>query len=381
MLTSQSFGIRLNRKASCRTLALCVLSATAVLFAPFGVVFGSVVHPHRSASLVAKDFLTLGAQQQNTTSHLGDILVEHNDTLLIQDCQFNQTGKLIIKENAEVTISNATFISNWDPNETPDETYWRTKNLILQNQSKLTIVNSELILSANASYKLDYHSIIISDEATVNITDSKISYSDGLGDYVYCRNDSKVWMRNVVMSTFYPVSYYGDYPKSGLNLEDQSQAEVQNLTLDYLSIGQTADSWGGRSNCTVDIGASRFEYLLTAGIDFSNVEISSSNVSRVDISGQDSSVRLTNTIVGELNKQYEDAKVVLFDSSIQNIHVYAFSNMWVVWQLPLLGQVQIPYAWAPYIIPTLVTSVAIVFLIVGLALFLNARRKHIGKKA
>lgn len=371
----------MNKKASCRTLALCVLSATAVLFAPFGVAFGSAVHPHLSASLVAKDVLALGAQQQNTTSHLGDILVEHNGTLLIQDCQFNQTGKLIIKDNAEVTISNATFISNWNPNETPDEAYWRTKNLILQNQSKLTIVNSELILSANASYKRDEHSIIIGDEAIVNITDSKISYSDGLGDYVYCRNDSKVWMRNVVMSTFYPVSYYGDYPKSGLSIEDQSHAEVQNSTLDYLSIGQTADSWGGRSNCTVDIGTSKFEYLQTYGTDFSNVEISSSNISRLDINGQDSSVRLTNTTIGELNKHYDDAKIVLFDSSIQNIYVYAFSNIWVVWQLPLFGQVQIPYAWAPYIIPALVTSVAIVFLILGLALFLNARRKHIRKKA
>jgi len=366
----------LNRKVSCRTLALSVLVATVVLFTLFGVAFGSAVHSHLFASLVAKDALVLDVQQQNATSHLGDIVVEHNDTLLIRDCQFNQTGKLILKDNSQLTISNATFISNWNPNETPDEAYWRTKNLILQNEAKLTIMNSELILSANASYARDEHCIIVGDGAIVNITDSKITYSDGLGDYIYGRNNSKVWMRNVVMSTFYPVSYYGDYPKSGLNTEDQSQAEVQNSTIDYLSIGQTADSNGGRSNCTLDIGASKLEYLMTFGTDFSNVEISSSNVSRLDIIGQDSSVRLTNTTVGELNKHYDDARIVLFDSSIQNIYVYAFSNMWVVWELPLFGQVEIPYAWAPYVIPAIVTSVVIVFLIVGLALFFNARRKR-----
>lgn len=203
-----------------------------ILFSFFGVAFGSAVQPRLFASVVAKDALALGVQEQNATSHLGDIVVEHNDTLLIHDCQFNQTGKLILRDNAEVTISNATFISNWNPNETPDEAYWRTKKVILQNQSKLTIVNSELILSANASYNRDEHCIIVGDEAIVNITDSKITYSDGLGDYIYGRNNSRVWMRNVVMSTFYPVSYYSvQYPKSGLELEDQSQAEVQNSTL------------------------------------------------------------------------------------------------------------------------------------------------------
>jgi len=366
----------LNRKASCRTLALSVLNATVILFTLFGVAFGGAVHQHLFASLVAKDALALDVQQQNATSHLGDIVVEHNDTLLIQDCQFNQTGKLIIKENSQVTISNATFISNWNPNETPDEPYWRTKNLILQNQAKLTIVNSELILSANASYNRDSHCIIVGDEAIVNITDSKISYSDGLGDYIVCRNNSRVWMGNVVMSTFYPVSYYGDYPKSGLELEDQSQADVQNSTLDYASVGQTADSSGGQSNCTLDIDASKLEFLGIFGTDFSSVRLSSSKVSRFDLNGQDSSARLTNTTVGELNKHYTNARLVLSNSSIQNIYVSDSSNMWVVWELPLFGQVEIPYAWVPYIIPAFAACVVIVFVIVGLALFFNARRKR-----
>ena len=364
----------MNRKASCRTLALSVLNATVILFTLFGVAFGGAVHQHLFASLVAKDALALDVQQQNVTSYLGDIVVEHNDTLLIQDCQFNQTGKLIIKENSQVTISNATFISNWNPNETPDEPYWRTKNLILQNQAKLTIVNSELILSANASYNRDSHCIIVGDEAIVNITDSKISYSDGLGDYIVCRNNSRVWMGNVVMSTFYPVSYYGDYPKSGLVMEYESQAEVQNSTLDYASIGQEVNMSGNQSNCTLDFNASKLEYLEIDSTDFSNVKISSSTVSGIHIFGH-SNVRLTNTTVIELY-QSNDVRIVLFDSSIQNIYVSSFSNMWVVWELPLFGQVEIPYAWAPYVIPAFVTCVVIVFVILGLALFFIARRKR-----
>jgi hypothetical protein len=350
------------------------LEATLVLLALLGSAFGSAVQPHLLASLVAKDALAFDVRQQNAASHLGDIVVEHDGTLLIQNCQFNQTGKLILKDDAEVTICNATFISNWNPNETPDEAYWRTKNVILQNQARLNIVNSELILSANASYNRDAHCIIVGDDAIVNVTDSKISYSDGLGDYIYGRNNSRVWMSNVVMSTFYPVSYYGDYPKSGLSLEDQSQADVHNSTLDYAYVGQTADSSGDQSNCTLDIDASKLEYLEIGGNDFSNVKLSSSQVSRLDTNGQDSSTRLTNTTVGELNN-YASARLVLSNSSVQNIY-YGFSNMWVVWELPLFGQVEIPYAWAPYVIPAIVTSVVMVFVIVGLTLFFNARRKR-----
>jgi hypothetical protein len=357
-------------------LAVSVLGATLVFLALLGVAFGSALHSHLPARLVANDILALDLQQQNATRHVGDIVVEHNDTLLIQDCQFNQTGKLIIKDNARVTISNSTFISNWNPNETPDEAYWRTKNLILQNQSRLTIMNSQLILSANASYNRDAHCVIVCDEATLNITDSEISYSDGLGDYIYGRNSSRIWMRNAVMSTFYPESQpTPEYPKSGLAVEDESQAEVQNSTLDYAYVGQTADSSSGLSNCTLDIDASKLEYLEMGGTDFSTVKLSSSNTSRLDVSGRDSSVRLTNTTVGDLNKN-TSARIVLFDSSIQNIYVYAFSNMWIVWELPLFGQVEIPYTWAPYVIPLVVTSAVSVSAIIGLTLFFNARRKR-----
>lgn len=326
------------------------------------------------ASVVAKDALAVDVQQQNATSHLGDIVVEHNETLFIQNCQFNQTGKLILRDNAEVTINNATFISNWNPNERPDEPYWRTKNVILQNQSRLTIVNSELILCANASYNRDEHCIIVDDDAIVNVTDSKISFSDGSGDYIRGRNNSRIWLRNVLLSTFLPVSFYGDSHKSGLELEDQSQAEIYNSTLDDAGVGQTVDSSGAQSNCTLDIDASKLELLQVGGTDFSNVKLSSSKVSRLDVNGQGSSVRLTNTTVGVLYN-FASARLVLSESSVQDIQ-YGFSNMWVVWELPLFGQVEIPYTWTPYLIPAIVTSVVIVFVIVGSALFFNARRKR-----
>jgi hypothetical protein len=364
----------LNGKASCHTLALSLLSAILVFFALFGVAFGSAVHPPMFASVVAKDALAVDVQQQNATSHLGDIVVEHNETLFIQNCQFNQTGKLILRDNAEVTINNATFISNWNPNERPDEPYWRTKNVILQNQSRLTIVNSELILCANASYNRDEHCIIVDDDAIVNVTDSKISFSDGSGDYIRGRNNSRIWLRNVLLSTFLPVSFYGDSHKSGLELEDQSQAEIYNSTLDDAGVGQTVDSSGAQSNCTLDIDASKLELLQVGGTDFSNVKLSSSKVSRLDVNGQGSSVRLTNTTVGVLYN-FASARLVLSESSVQDIQ-YGFSNMWVVWELPLFGQVEIPYTWTPYLIPAIVTSVVIVFVIVGSALFFNARRKR-----
>lgn len=361
-------------KASYDLIALFVFETVLVLGAIFVIAFGSGVNAILLHDL-SVDTLAFDVQYQNVTDHVGDILVVDNESLLIQDCFFNQTGKLVVGDDAEVIIRNATFISNWDPNETPDEPYWRTKNVILQNQSRLTVESSVLILSANASYPRTIHCIILSDDASTSIIGSEMPYSDGLGIYIYCRNSSGVSMENTTISTFFQLDPYEGYPKSGLELEGESLAEVQNSTLDQITISETADSSGGRSNCTLSVDASKLELFETLGNDTSNVEFSSCNAFTLNIQGQDSNVRLTNTTVDTLKKN-TNARLVIDNSSIQTIYVYDYSNMWVIWTLPLFGQVEIPYAWAPYVIPVTVTAVVIAVTVITLTLFLSARRKR-----
>lgn len=359
----------MGREASCHVMCTSSVWIVLVLFAIFALAFGRGVHPHLSSGLF-DGASTLDLLQQNVTSHVGNIVVENNSVFLIRDCLFNQTGKLVVRDRAEAIVSNATFILNWNPNETLDRPFW-VDNVILQDQGKLTVVNSVLILSSNMSYPGAYHYVALGDKATANVTDSEVLYSEGKGDYFLCQNSSRIWMRNVTISTFHPQqNTYNDFPKSGLGLSDVSEADVQNSDLDYVYVGAT------QGNCTVHINASWLETLeVFYGNDMSRIELSNCNASLLNIQGRDSDVRLTNSTVAALNKN-PSARVVLFNSSVRIFYAYGYSNVWVIWTFPLFGQVEIPYAWAPYVVPIAVASVAIVFVITSLTLFLIARRKR-----
>jgi hypothetical protein len=326
-------------------------------------------------------------QFQNMTIHEGDIIVGNNDTFLIENCQFNLTGKLIIKDMAEVIIRNATFISNWNTSEVPEKlgaNPWRTRHIIVESQAKFTVLNSELIFSATYPWHREYHALILYDQATVNMTDSKITYVNGGGDCIYACNNSKLWIKGVMISTFRPENPpYTEYPypKSGLVGSGRSEIKVQNSTLDEIGFGTALE----KGNCTVYISNSNIEHLTS--YDCSRVNMTDSAISYVKIYGN-SNFWLTNTsIKEELLIQYSKvwldgssvkkissvfkAEVWLHNSSVKEIHANQ-ADVWIVWDWPLFGQVAVPYAWAPYIpfIALVIASIVIV------TVFFLIRRKR-----
>ena len=303
-------------------------------------------------------------ESENLTIHEGDITVGNNDTFLIQDCQFNLTGKLIIKDRAEVVIHNATFISNWNTSEVPEKSGtqpWRTRHIIVANQAKLTVLNCELIFSATYPWHAEYHSVLLYNHATANITKSRVTYVNGKGDFVYAYDDSKFWIEDATISTHKPENVYGyEYPKSGLVTTGQSEVEVRNSTFDEMHI---------EGNCSVVFSNVNAEYCGMIN-DSSKVNVIDSTISKFDIYGPDSNVWLTDTAAKELIVR-GNSKVWLHNSSVKDI--LGENRVWVVWNWPLFGPIAVQYAWTPYILPV-ITSIIILIAIATLLLLMRRRK-------
>lgn len=317
---------------------------------------------------------------QNVTVHEGDLIIGDNATFLIENCQFNLTGKLIIEDRAEVVICNATFISNWNTSEVPEKfgtEPWRTRHIIVENQAKLTVLNSELILSATYPWHGEYHSVLLYGHATANITKSKVTYVNGPGDCIYAYNDSKLWMKDVTLSAFTPETPWYEhlqYPKCYLLAYYRSEAEVQNSTIDRAYVN---------GNCTVHFFDSNAEYFEGHS---SRINITDSSMSQLMFWG--SNVWLTNTTIGTLTSRTnskirlihcvaeevsagDKSEVWLLDSSVKELH--GKSRVWVVWDWPLFGQVSIPYTWAPYVVPVIAIALASPLIAIMALLFLRSR--------
>ncbi len=303
---------------------------------------------------------------QNVTIHEGDLTIEDNATYLIENCQFNLTGKLIIKDKAEVIIRNAKLISNWNTSEVPKmhASMHRTEHIIVENQAKLTVLNSELIFSAPYPWQRTYRSLLLYDQAIANLTKSKITHSvNGKGDYIYAYNDSRLWIKDVTMSTYKPEDGFYDYPKSGLVTFDRSEVEVQNSTFDYIFIG---------GNCSVsfyNLNAERCEMTR----DSSRVNIINSTILKLAILSSDCNVWVTDATV-ELVRIPGNSNVWLHNSSVKKIYVGEKAKVWIVWDWPLFGQVTVPYAWTPYIAPAIVVALTVTSITVIYLFFLRRRK-------
>jgi len=70
------------------------------------------VNTDRDNALLQLQFSTVSfsINHENKTINEGDIIIESNETLIIENCFFNQTGNIIVKDNATLVIRNATLL-------------------------------------------------------------------------------------------------------------------------------------------------------------------------------------------------------------------------------------------------------------------------------
>lgn len=321
----------------------------------------------------------------NITVHYGALTVASNSKMIVENCQFNQTGSVTIKDEAEVIIRNALYFSIWNSSERIDSPH---EHFVLRDHAKLTILNSTLKFTSAPSLYIGvlYDEIACYNQSVVNITESTIPYfnphagfvpPDNVnywGNYVFGYDNSTILLDSVVLSIFQRT---GDSDiKSGVHLENQSHAKIWNSTVEYLEINYFWTNPIVNSRCNVEIAGSNLS-SLEAYYDASELQISNSSISEAVTFGPDTEIHFTNTTVDFIwgNR----AKLWLHNSTIQRLDL-PHDTIWVVWDLPLLGQVSIPYDWAPLLIPVVVTAVVFTVIVVLTAvLILRSRRKEKAK--
>jgi hypothetical protein len=130
---------------------------------------------HRSDSSYTQGIIPVSSVSvllENVTNYYGDLIIKDHETLSLENCIFNITGKLVISDHAQAIINNCRFVSYWNETEKPDTpsqtdtTNWRTRQIIVQNLSRLDITNSEILLLVPPAQRTNNHAIVAYDRQT-----------------------------------------------------------------------------------------------------------------------------------------------------------------------------------------------------------------------
>ena len=389
---------------------------SAILLILFAVLLINMSWTFENSTNTAKAYAYMSSALQfsNTTNYSGDLVVNGSQTLLIENCQFNITGRLIISDQAQVSIRNCTFISNWNLSEEPDVInplsltiyYWRTRQIIVQGNGKLNISDSNIMLLTPASISEYYssngavycHAIAAYDEAEITMTNSTLSWNGNWmesGDSgVYLYDNSSLVLSNSSISTFQqPIDDPEDYYALAGTMKNFVFA--LNTTAVYASdsvIDQVyANQYTNPSNTTIQLtnstgdfieidGSTSYVHLTNSTIGWimsyatAHVWLNNSTVTEIDDEDrtQGSFYSLLNSKVGTLNPYGE---IRLDNSKVTSFDPQTARAVYVVWHLPLLGQVLIPYALAPYVIPILIVLI-LAFSATGIGLAFHFKHRR-----
>jgi parallel beta-helix repeat protein len=345
-------------------------------------------------------YVTYSLQFPNVTNYSGDLAVNGSQTLLISNCEFNITGRLIISDQGEVILSNCTFVSNWNETEKPDATipggqyYWRTRQIVVEEKGRLNISDSNVTLLASKDlsksvreWHVYYHAIAAYDEAEITMVDSTLSWNgdpiESMNSAIYLEGSANLVLANSSISTFQhvvaPFTTNPDVVKNFVSTDNSSTVYAANSVIDQIIVSDNSSIQ--LVNCTGDFvaipGGTSQVWLTTTKMSWIDnlgsprVWLNNSTVTVIDDYDrtQRSFFSLLNTRVETL---YGYGEIRLDNSQVKELDVDYARAVFAVWHLPILGQVLIPYSWSPYIIPTIALTVAV--LVVGIAL--AVRMKH-----
>jgi len=382
-----------------------VLSTRFALFLSFFLVFQSAnqiifVAPILNAHAVTRNLsdVNLSPEYQNITTRYGDLIIGNTTVYQIRDCEFNLTGRLTITDKALVTIKDATILLtcltdrwNWESGETDSTGPFRAFMIIVEEQARLEVDNATFALSAPRLdpeiprvFGVQYHGIHAKDSAKIYMSDSRLLYTDGLGDFIYSTDNSRIQIVDSDLSTHQYVELHKTIgtptPGSGTVLVGNSNVYVENCLFDVAYFGDNSTvtlfdvnitelfSHDPSDTCTINVTDSRIGQIrlwAPANVYLNNVIVDTLNA-RINCS-----IWATKCTFGGVYAAF-GADVWLSDTEVQEIGTYEKGNVWIVYSLPLFGQITISYIYAPYVIPLILTTVIIVTLV--LVYFVLRRR-------
>jgi len=191
-----------------------------------------------------------------------DIVIGDNETFEIKDCEYTQTGNIIVKDNGTLIIRNATLIlTEYD--------WLRSYNITIENQGNLTAVGS-----------------LIEGEALMN--------------NIYFFDNAVVKMRNVIVENDV---YLNPYNNSLINISDSTIK-----TNFYI-----------RDNSSVHTMNSHFlEYTCPRVYDSSSLWVSDTVLDHKIYSYGSSNVKVQHSIMDTYMDCHDHSSIIIYDSSILN---------------------------------------------------------------
>lgn len=307
---------------------------------------------------------------------LGDIVVGGNETFEIIDCEYTQTGNIIVKDNGALIIRNATLIFS-------EHNMLEGFNITVKNQGNLTVINSvvetedvfgnDIYFLDNAVLKMR-NAIVETDiylkpynNCLINISDSTIKtnfyiygnssvhimnshfveyacprvydnsslwVSDTILDHkIYAYGSSKVKVQHSIMDTYMDCHYHssiiisdGSILKGGIVCNDYVKVEVWNSNSDDVTTY-------GRSYAKIGDSIIGDDPLLGClSRDYSSIEVSNSNVSHAE-SQHHSSISLGNSTISYSVNTRDMSVINLLNTTCGWISVEDYSIVNVKWYL------------------------------------------------
>jgi hypothetical protein len=324
---------------------------------------------------------SVSAISENVTNYYGDLIIKDHETLSVENCIFNITGKLVISDHAQAKINNCKIVLYWNETEKPDTpsqtdtTNWRTRQIIVQNLSKLDITNSEILLLVPPAQRTNIHAIVAYDQANITMVNSSLTWADDAYGWayngIYLYDYSRLVIDNCNISTFQkPISPRSseewEYAKNFVFGNDSSHIFVTDSIVDRVYTEGNSSSI--LLNCTSE--------QLEASQGTPQVWLTNSTVTWIDSSSSsDIFLSLTNTKVEELDVRL--GQVWLDGSEVKDLYAYQ-TNVLVVWHLPFFGQTLVPYSWAPYIVPGIILIIVTIFIV---SILIVKRRRKLAKQS
>jgi len=380
-----------------------VLSIRFALFLSFFLVFQYAdqtifVAPILNAHAVTPNLsdVNLSPEYQNITTHYGDLIIGNTTVYQISDCKFNLTGRLTITDKALVTIKDATILLtcladrwNWVSGENASMGPVRAFMIIVEEQARLEVDNATFVLSAprldpNPWAWIPGHAIHAKDSAEIYMSDSKLLYTDGQGDFIRSTDNSNIQIVDSDLSTH---QYMGTpTPGSGILSNGNSNVYVENCLLDVAYFGDNSTvtlfdvnitelfSHDPNDTCTINVTDSRIGQIrlwAPANVYLNNVIVDTLNAHT------NCSIRATKCTFERVYVS-NGADLWLSDTEVREIRTYEKGNVWIVYSLPLFGQITISYIHIPYVVPLILTTVIIVTLV--LVHFVLRRKSKLDSK-
>lgn len=275
----------------------------------------------------------------NEVDHEGDLVIDGNNTFEIRDCEYDQTGNIIVKDSATLIAENAKIILR---QPTPDK-----YQIVFYDNSKFIASNVTITRSSDSA---GIYSMFLYDNATMDINKSTFERQtvtlEGIENSTVIMRDSNIDYINIgrnttihIINTKANVRVFRGSQKVNIddsrNISSIQLAFAKNESADLSLVPGHVSYWDLHENETVkDVGTQMTvrnstvsRWLITSSGNASII-IEDSVLDSVSSRGISSLSTKSTTIARIVSGDF--SKIRINDSSVRDVRALNFSRIWLM---------------------------------------------------